>query len=152
MTGRGLPQYRQTADEILAMIASGKLGADFTVPDVAKATGVPTWGARKAAEYLAEHGLIEPHQGSGYRALVTPEQAAAARVDDRPLRDQVAELQREVGDLRQQIAAMGGHGDMAARVGRIEANLVALYGQLGREYPRGGKREQAKAAASGGRR
>lgn len=152
MTGRGLPAYRQTAEDILGMIASGQLGETFTVPDVARATGAKDWASRKAAEHLAERGLIEPHQGSGYRALVTPEQAAAESIDDRSMRDQVAELQREVGDLRQQIAAMGGHGDIAARVGRIEANLVALYGQLGREYPRGGKREQAKAAASGGRR
>ena len=43
--------------------------------------------------------------------------AASARVDDRPLRDQVAELQQEVAELRQQVS---GNADLASRVGRIE--------------------------------
>jgi DNA-binding GntR family transcriptional regulator len=149
VAGRGVPLYRRTADEILSMIASGELGQEFTVPEVAASADVKEWAARKAAEHLAERGLIEPHQGSGYRALVTPEEAAASGVDDRPLRDQVAELQQEVAELRQQVA---GQSELAGRVGRIEANLVALYEHLSREYPRGGKRERAKAAASGGRR
>jgi DNA-binding GntR family transcriptional regulator len=131
---QGVPVYRRTADEILAMIASGKLGQEFTVPEVAKLAGVKDWAARKAAEHLAERGLIEPYQGSGYRSLVTPEEAAGTRVDDRPMREQVTELQKELADLRQ-------------RTGRIEARLATLAGQ-----PRGGKREQADTAASDGRR
>lgn len=126
--------YRRTADEILAMIASGKLGVEFTVPEVARLAGVKDWAARKATEHLAERGLVESHQGSGWRALITPEEAAATRVDDRPVREQVAGLQEELADLRQ-------------RIGRIEASLATLAGQ-----PHGGKREQAKTAAGGGRR
>lgn len=151
MTRQGLPVGRRTADDILAMIASGKLGIEFTVPEAAKLTGVKPWAARKAAEYLAERGLIEPHQGSGYRALITPEEAAAARVDDRSVRDQVAELQQQVAELRKQVAALTGQTELAKRVGRIEANLIALYGHVNREYPRGGRHERAKAAAGGGR-
>ena len=151
MTGQGLPLYRRTADEILAMIASGKLGTEFTVPEAAELAGVKNWAARKAAEHLAERGLIEPHHGTGYRALITPEQAASLQVDDRPIRDQVAELQREVAALRQQVGGLEGRSDLAASVGRIEANLIALYGQLGHEYPRGGARDRARAAASSGR-
>lgn len=152
VTGRGLPLYRRTADEILAMIASGKLGLEFTVPEIAKQAGVKDWAARKAAEHLAERGLIEPHQGSGYRTLITPEEAAATRLDERPVRDQVAALQQEVAELRRQVAALSDNAELAKRVGRIEANLIALYGQLQREYPRGGRRERAKAAAGGGQR
>jgi DNA-binding FadR family transcriptional regulator len=152
MTGRGLPLRRRTADEILAMIASGKLGLEFTVPEVAQKAGVKDWAARSAARHLAERGLIEAHQGSGYRSLITPEEAAAARLDDRPVTDQVAELQREVAELREQITALSGQPGLAERVGRIEANLIALYGHVNREYPRGGKRERAKAAAGGGQR
>lgn len=133
MTGRGLPLYRQTAEEILAMIAAGKLGAEFTVPEVAKAAGVKDWAARKATEHLAQRGLVEPHQGTGYRALVTPEEAAALQVDDRPVREQIAELQRDMTDMRQ-------------RLGRMEASLATLTGK-----PRGGGREQAKTAAGGAR-
>ena len=135
MVGKqGVPVYRRTADEILAMIASGRLGPEFTVPEVAKLAGVKDWAARKAAEHLAERGLIEPYQGSGYRSLVTPEEAAASRVDDRPLREQVAELQKELAELRQ-------------KTGHIEARLATLAGK-----PRGGKREQADTAASDGHR
>lgn len=133
MAKQGAPIYQRTADEILSMIASGKLGTEFTVPEAARQAGVKDWAARKAAEHLAERGLIESHHGSGFRALITPEEAAAARVDDRPVREQVAELQKELADLRK-------------RLGRIEASLATLSGQS-----RGGKREQAKTAASGGR-
>lgn len=133
MTGRGLPLYRRTADEILAMLASGKLGADFTVPEVAKLAGVKDWAARKATEHLAERGLVEPHQGTGYRALITPEEAEALQMDERPVREQIEELQRDMADMRQ-------------RLGRMEASLATLTGK-----PRGGRREQAKATAGGGR-
>ena len=141
----GIPLYRRTADEILAMLASGRIGPEFTVPEAAKLTGVKDWAVRKAAEHLAERGLIEPHQGTGYRALITPEQAASARVDDRPIREQVP---TPAGSRGTAAAGRGAErqNDMAARVGQIEANLIALYGQLGREYPRGGRRERAKAA------
>ena len=134
MSRQGVPIYQRTADEILAMIASGRLGQKFTVPEAAELAGVKDWAARKAAEHLTERGLIEPHQGSGYRALVTPEEAAASRVDDRPMREQVTELQRELAELRQ-------------RTGRIEARIATMTGQLPR-----GRREQANTAASDGRR
>lgn len=134
MPGSKVPIYRRTADEILAMISSGQLGPDFTVPEAAKLAGVKEWAARKAAEHLAERGLVEPQHGTGYRALVTPEQASALQVDDRPVREQIAELQQDMADLRQ-------------RLGRMEASLATLAGKL-----RGGKSEQAKTAAGGGRR
>jgi DNA-binding GntR family transcriptional regulator len=128
-----VPQYRRTADQILDLIADGKLGTDFTVPEAAKLCGVKDWAARKAAEHLAERGLIESHQGSGYRALITPEQAAVASMDDRSVREQVAELQQEMADVRD-------------RLGRMEATLATMTGKS-----RGGKREQAKAVSGGQR-
>lgn len=133
MTGSRMPIYRRTADEILAMLADGRLGHEFTVPEAAKLAGVKDWAARKAAEHLAERGLVEPQQGTGYRMLVTPEEAAALQVDDRSVREQIAELQRDMSDLRQ-------------RLGRMEASLAILT-----RKPRGGSREQAEAAG-GGRR
>jgi DNA-binding transcriptional regulator YhcF (GntR family) len=134
LTGSRPPIYRRTADEILAMLADGRLELEFTVPEAAKLTGVKDWAARKAAEHLAERGLVESQQGTGYRALVTRDEAAALQVDDRSVREQIAELQQDIGDLRQ-------------RLGRMEASLATLTGK-----PRGGKRDQAKAAADGGRR
>lgn len=134
MTRPGPPIYRRTADEILAMLADGRLGREFTVPEAAKLAGVKDWAARKASEHLAERGLVEAQQGTGYRALVTPAEAEALQVDDRPVREQIAELQRDMADLR-------------LRLGRMEASLATLTGK-----PRGGKRDQARAASDGGRR
>lgn len=134
MTSSRPPIYRRTADEILVMLADGRLGHEFTVPEAAKLAGVKDWAARKAAEHLAERGLVEPQQGTGYRALLTPEEAQALQVDDRPVREQIAELQQGVTELRE-------------RLGDMEATLATLTGQ-----PRGGKREQAGTAANGGRR
>jgi DNA-binding GntR family transcriptional regulator len=131
---QGEPVYRRTADKILSMIASGKLGQEFTVPEVQKRASVNYYAARAAAKHLAERGLIEPYQGSGYRALVTPEEAAGNRVDDRPFRERVTALEKELADLRK-------------RTGRIESRLATLAAQ-----PRGGKHEQANTAASDGRR
>lgn len=136
MSKQGEPAYRRTADKILSMIASGELGREFTVPEVMERASVNRYAARKAAELLAERGLIEPYQGSGYRALVTPEEAAENRVDDRPLRERVTALEKEVAKLRQ-------------KTGRSQAGLstTTMPGQS-----RGGKREQANKAASDGRR
>jgi len=137
MSRRGLPAYRRTADEILAMIASGKLGHEFTVPEAAKLSGAKPWAARKAAEHLAERGLIEPHQGSGYRAQITPEEAAAARADDRTVRDQVAKIQQEVAALRQQVTELDGRvNDLwKAETRRVkkeeELSLAPLAGRVG---------------------
>jgi DNA-binding GntR family transcriptional regulator len=132
VAARGLPLYRRTADDILAMLADGRLSAEFTVPEAAKLAGVKDWAARKAAEHLAERGMIESHQGTGYRALITAEQAAAARVDDRPITEQVAELRQKLDEL-------------ATHVGRMDAQLATVAGK-----PRG-NRDQSRTAAGGGR-
>lgn len=141
------PEYRRAAGAIRSGIADGSLSGVLTIPEAQKLAGTTYATARKAMEHLTTEGILEGLPGKGYRVIVTPEQAAA-RMDDRPLRDQVAELQQEVAELREQV---GGHAELAKVVGRIEANLAALYGQLGREYPRGGRRERARAAAGGGR-
>jgi DNA-binding GntR family transcriptional regulator len=142
------PEYRRAAAAIKSGIAAGSLSGVLTIPEAQELAGTTYATARKAMEHLATEGILEGMPGKGYRVLITPEQAAASRTDDRPLRDQVAELQQEVAELRKQV---GGHAELARVVGRIEANLAALYGQLGREYPRGGRRERAEAAAGGGR-
>lgn len=126
MAKRGAPIYQRTADEMLSMISSGKLGTEFTVPEAAKLAGVKEWAARKAAEHLAERGLIEPHQGSGYRALVTREQAAASRIDDRSLRIQVTELQEQVAGLRRDVPP-----GLSETLERIETSLEDLRDKLG---------------------
>jgi DNA-binding transcriptional regulator YhcF (GntR family) len=145
------PKYQQIADAVLAKIASGEVGGEITLGRVRELTGTTDATSRKAVAELVSAGILESHPGAPYTVRITAKQASAARLDDRPLKDQVAELRREVADLRQKITLLSGDTELAQRIGRIEANLVALYGNLGREYPRGGRRERAKAAAGGGR-
>lgn len=128
------PKYQHVVDAIVSKIASGEVAGEITLSRIRELTGATDSTARRAANELVGSGVLENHPGSPYTVQVSPEEAAAVRTDDRPLKDQVAALQREVADLRE-------------RIGRIDARLATLAGQ-----PRGGNRDQAKAAAGGGRR
>lgn len=142
------PRYRLVADDLRARIEAGDypVGTRLpTRPALMKRYGVALGTLDKAIEELRKAGLVETRQGSGmYVREPEPEH------DE--VREQVAALQREVADLRQQLSKLDGQDELAERVGRIEASLIALYGMTGHEYPRGGRRERAKAAAGGGRR
>jgi DNA-binding transcriptional regulator YhcF (GntR family) len=127
------PKYQQIADAVLAKIASGEIDGEITLGRIRDLTGATDSTSRKAANELVSAGILESHPGAPYTVRVTAEGAAAARLDDRPLKDQVAELRQEVDDLRE-------------RIGRMDARLATVAGK-----PRGGNREQAKAAAGGGR-
>src|SRR6185437_8536097 len=138
--------YQQVAADLRAKIGNGTypVGTRLpTKPQLMKRYGVAVGTLDKAIEVLRQAGLVETRQGSGmYVREPEPE------TGDDPVRDQMAALQQEVAELRKQV---DGHAELAKVVGRIEANRAALYGQLGREYPRGGRRERGKAAAGGGR-
>ena len=41
--------------------------------------------------------------------------------------------------------------DLQETVGRIEVNLIDLYGKMGHDYPQGGARDGAKATVRRGR-
>jgi DNA-binding transcriptional regulator YhcF (GntR family) len=122
------PKYQQVADTVLSKIASGEVVGEITLSKIRELTGATDSTSRKAANELVSAGILESHPGAPYTVRVTPEGAEAARLDNRPLKDQVAELRRELDDLRR-------------RLGRMEADLLTLTGK-----PRGGKRDQAKAA------
>src|SRR6185437_10539801 len=132
--GRRPVKYRQIADDLRARIERGEWPVDAQMPTL------PELGARydaaqgtiaKALDVLHDLGIAETVQGMGTFVRKPPPER-----DE--LKDQLAGLQQEVAELREQV---DGYAELAARVGRIEANLTALYGQLGREYPRGGRRE-----------
>ena len=71
--------------------------------------------------------------GKGVFVKATPAQVASEQQDAKALSEPVAALKHEVADLRE-------------RVGRMDARLATVAGK-----PRGGNRDQAKAAAGGGR-
>ena len=144
------PKYQHAVEVIKSKIGSGEVVGEITLGRIRELTGATDSTARRTAGELVAEGILENHPGAPYTVVGTPEDVAARQADSRPLRVQVAALQQEVADLRQRVAAIDGQAELASRVGRIEANLTALYGQLGREYPRGGRRDRAKAAAGGG--
>jgi hypothetical protein len=85
--------------------------------------------------------------------------AAAADVERQDLTvlgRQVAELRDQLGDLAARIPS-GQGGDVSEQlaglretVGRIEVNLIDLYGKMGHDYPHG-SRARTRAASGHGR-
>jgi len=143
------PLYQQVAGDLRAKISDGTYPVGVrlpTKPTLMKRYDVALGTLDKAIEVLRKAGLVETRQGSGMYVREPPPEE---RTEYDSVREQVAELQRQVAELRKQV---DGQTELASRVGRIEANLIALYGQLKREYPRGGRHERAKAAAGGGQR
>jgi DNA-binding transcriptional regulator YhcF (GntR family) len=127
------PKYQQVADAVLSKIASGEISGEVTLSQVRALTGTTDATSRKAVKELVSAGILENHPGAPYTVRVTAEEAAAATLDSRPLKDQVAELRQEVDELRE-------------RIGRMDARLATVAGK-----PRGGNRDQAKATVSGRR-
>jgi len=128
------PKYQQIAETVLAKIASGEIDGEITLGQIRKLTGATDSTSRKVTKELVSAGILESHPGAPYTVRVTASEAAAARLDDRPLKDQVAEMRQELNELRE-------------RIGRMDARLATVAGK-----PRGGSRDQAKATASGGSR
>lgn len=128
------PKYQQVADAVLSKIASGEIGGEVTLGQVRALTGTTDATSRKAVKELVSAGILENHPGAPYTVRVTAGEAAAATLDSRPLKDQVAEMRQELDDLRE-------------RVGRMDARIATEFGK-----PRGGNRDQANATASSGRR
>lgn len=126
------PKYQLVADAVLAKIASGEISGDITLGQVRSMTGTTDATSRKAVAELVSAGILESHPGAPYTVRVTADEAAAARLDSRPLKDQVAELRQKLDEL-------------ATHVGRMDAQLATVAGK-----PRG-NRDQSRAAAGGGR-
>ena len=132
--GPGKPpdKYQQIADGLRAQIEAGEFPVGAQLPSIE--TLQSAYGAAKgtidhALAVLRELGLVETRHGSGSFVLrELPDEPEADK-----LAGQVAELQKELAELRQ-------------RTGRIEARLATLAGQS-----RGGRREQENTAASDGR-
>lgn len=126
-------KYRQIADGLRARIERGEWPVGGQMPtllELAAQYDAAQGTVAKALDVLHDLGLAETMQGMG--TFVREPKPEPAEGDT--LREQVGELRQEVTDLRQ-------------RVGRLEASLITQQG-----HPRGGKRDQARAAADGGKR
>lgn len=133
--------YREIAEDIRERIRAGKLAAGEPVgylPELRERYGAAQNTVRDALKLLAGEGLIYTVPGKG---SFVADGAAARIAEGRP-----SDQDRDVSALREQLAGM--RADMAEALGRIEGNLVELYGKTGNEYPweeqdeEGGRSEQ----------
>lgn len=131
------PSYLLVANDIRSRITSGDLAVGSMIPstkDLQRHYGQSETVVRRAVRELQNHGVLVGHPGKGVYVKALPDAADSERTD-------VTTLSREVAEVQQQMA------DLQDRLGHMEASLATLTGK-----PRGGKRDQAKAAATSGRR
>ncbi len=72
MGGRIRPRYKQVADELVAMIRSGKVAVGALLPtevELCAQFGVSRHTTREALRLLAQMGLVDRRRGSGTRVL-----------------------------------------------------------------------------------
>ncbi len=114
------PIYRQIADQVAAMIASGRLAPGdrlASVRELARALPANQNTVIKAYEYLERDGLIERRQGDG---------TFVAAGGNSPLR--LAERRRRVSEALAQAVALGVAFELPAQTVRelLEAELGKL--------------------------
>lgn len=154
MTGKIGPSYQLIADSIRAKISAGELSVGDPIPSTAslmRQYGVSSTVVRRAVAQLQGQGVLVGHSGKAVYVQAAPEDAAAGRASIDELRGTVRELAERVDSMSQD------GDDLRDTVGRVEAQLIDLYGKLGYDYPRQpdqaapGKRAAAGAAGRRGR-
>lgn len=112
------PSYRHVADDIKERITAAEFPVGQPIPSTARLMehyGVSSTVVRRAVAELQAEGIVIGHSGKAVFVRARPSDAEAERTD-------VGRLAAEVAELR-------------AVVGRLEANLMDLYGRSGYEYP-----------------
>ena len=161
MAGRIGPEYQRLIAQIRASITSGEYPLGQAIPStaaLARSTGVSAPVVRRAVGQLQADGILEGHAGKGVFVKAMPEDADQERQD-------LAGLSRQVSELAERFADLTGRGGGAsdgelseiradiARLqeaqGRLEVNLIDLFGKMGYDYPQGGTERGAKAVRSG---
>ncbi len=158
MTRRIGPSYQLVADDIRARIRSGEYQVGQAIPSTTKLMeqhGVSSTVVRHAVEQLRDDGVLIGHGGKAVFVQATPDDAAEERGDTRALAAQVSALRDEVHALTQRVGSLDSAG-LHEALGRIEGNLIELYGKTANEYPweeaPGGARRSRAAGERGGRR
>lgn len=152
MTGEIGPDYRRLMDLIRSRIASGEYPTGSQIPSTRQweDDGWSRDVARTAITRLQADGILEGQPGKGVFVKATPEEATRERADIKTLGDEVTALRKQVRELAEHETGSD-LTELLATVGRIEANLITLYGKTGHDYPRGGSRDGTKATARRGR-
>ena len=116
-------KYRQIAANLRTRIEAGEFPPGSQIPgrDALKAHyGVAQHTVGSAIRELQDLGLVEARQGLGTFVLKT-------RADEPIPGD--GQLAAVVAELRTRVQ------EMSEDLGRVEGNLVELYGKTGHEYP-----------------
>lgn len=113
------PSYQRVADDIKARITADEFPVGSAIPSTAKLMehyGVSSTVVRHAVAELQAEGVVIGHSGKAVFVQARPNDAAANRATAAQLGEDVSELRRALG--------------------RLEVNLIDLYGKMGYEYPR----------------
>jgi DNA-binding GntR family transcriptional regulator len=154
VTGEIGPEYRRLMESIRSRIATGEYPTGSQIPSTAQweADGWSRDTVRTAITRLQADGILVGQPGKGVFVKATPEQVASERVSLESLTLEISALRDQLRELSERETGSPDLKEILARVGRIEDNLVDLYGKTGYDYPQpGGSRDDAKAAAGRGR-
>jgi GntR family transcriptional regulator len=155
MTASIGPSYQLVADDLRSKISSGEFQVGDPIPSTVKLMeqyGVSSTVVRHAVAQLRADGVLIGHSGKAVYVNAKPEDAAAERLSIEALTELVTGLRDEVRELAQRDEVSG----LRDALGRLEAQLIDLYGKLGYDYPRdvadtGSGRERASSAKAGRR-
>jgi DNA-binding FadR family transcriptional regulator len=162
MTGKIGPEYQRLIGRIRASITSGEYPLGQAIPSTAALAGITGLSVpvvRRAVGQLEADGILEGHPGKGVFVRAMPEEADSERQDIKTLSKQVSALQEQFRELAERMPAAqdgnlvriaAGLEDLQETVGRIEVNLIDLYGKMGHDYPQGGAQGTKKAAVRRG--
>lgn len=116
------PSWDVIADDIRAKIGSGEYPVGGAIPSTTQLSdryGVSKSPVRQAVDYLRGEGLLQGHPGKAVYVAAAPADLASER--------------QSIGALSEQIRKL--RADFEDALGRLEGNLVELYGKTGNEYP-----------------
>lgn len=139
------PKYRQTVDVIKELIASGEVSGEITLGRIRELTGATDSTSRRTASELVDEGILENHPGLPYRIVSTPEEAAK-QADTRPAKVQLAEVRKQIAELRSDVPA-----GLADKLEWIVAALEDVYERQGWDLPEDGTSERGKQPAPAAR-
>lgn len=129
--------YQQAMDVIKQRIVSGELSGRITLSRIQELTGTTIGTARKTANELVDEGVLESHPGAPYAIEMSAEQVAALQTDHRPAKAQIAEVRRQVAELRGEVPP-----GLSDKLEWIVAAIESLYERSGWEIPEDGTSER----------
>jgi DNA-binding GntR family transcriptional regulator len=140
------PEYQRVIGEIRERITSGRYPVGKPIPSTPKLGeefGVSVTVIRRAVTQLQVDGILEGHPGKGVYVRAAPGDADSERMS-------VEALSRQVAELRE-VAERNDPDEIRAAIGRLEANLIELYGKTGHDYPQDGEHDGTESAGRRGR-